>query len=70
MGLTAEQKELIMASRGVSKKVMHSKSLSWQVTLEGSKPFTYITDQCRTPEEVEKAMAEKFGAEILELKLL
>lgn len=59
-----------MAARGDSGRVMKGSNSSWQVTLTGCKPFTFITDQCKTPDDVEAAMLEKFGKEITELKLL
>lgn len=71
MALTAEQKEAIMAARGDSGRVMNSGNMAWQVTLTGCKPFTFITDKCKTPDEVEAAMTEKFvGRETIGLKLL
>lgn len=70
MPLTAEQKEAIMAARGDSGRVINGGNMSWQVTLAECKPFTFITDQCKTPDDVESAMAEKFNKETVELKLL
>lgn len=70
MPLTADDKEKIMSLRGVSEKIMSAKSISWQVHLEDEKPFTFITEQCKTPDEVELAMTEKFNKTTIGLKLL
>lgn len=34
--------------------------LTWRVQLVDSKPFTMLTDQAKTIEEVKKAVLEKF----------
>lgn len=70
MPLTAEEKEKIMSARGVSEKIMSAKFISWRVHLCGEKPFTFITEQCKTPEQVEAAMIEKFNKTTIGLKLL
>jgi len=69
MALSADEKEAIMAARNNSGRVI-SGNMSWQVTLAGCKTFTFITEQCKTPDDVEAAMYEKFNKETTELKLL
>lgn len=70
MPLSAEEKEAIMAARNDGGRVIAGANMCWQVTLEGCKPFTFITDQCHTPDQVEAAMLEKFNKETTGLKLL
>lgn len=61
-GLTAEQKEAIMAARNDQSKVIDTGKgqICWKVGLADCLPFTYITEQARTVEQVEDAILEKF----------
>lgn len=34
--------------------------ICWKVVVGDSKPFTYITDQCKTEADVHEALFEKF----------
>lgn len=60
-GLTAEQKEAIMAARNQQKAIDTGKGIiTWKVQLVDSKPFTFLSEFARTPEQVKAAMLEKF----------
>lgn len=44
--------------------------LTWRIQLADSKPFTMLTDQARTKEEVEKAVIEKFCRPAVSVELI
>lgn len=43
---------------------------AWRVTVEGYKPFTFISDQCDTPEEVKAAITDKMCKKVITAELL
>jgi hypothetical protein len=44
--------------------------IAWLVTLTDGRHFTYITDQCKTVDEVRAAILEKFCRQILSAEKL
>lgn len=60
MSLSADQKEQIIASRGEAAPRHHGMT-AWLVALEGGGQMTMISDRCKTAEDVEAAILEKFN---------